>query len=131
MVAVVYQGVAFPLLYNLLPKGGNSNTRERIKIMDRFICLFGRESIDCLTADRQFVGQQWIKYLNKNNIRYHILIRQNFQVLQPRDGKWVKASWLFSNLSLNTCRVNHRIVRVNNELCYLSGSKVINKSQIG
>jgi hypothetical protein len=127
VLAVVYQGIAFPLLYSLLPKKGNSNTAERIKLIDRFIGLFGRESIGCLTADREFVGQQWIKYLNDHKIRYHIRIRENFQVVQPRNGKSVKASWLFSNLPLNTCRVNYRIVRVNNQLCYLSGSKVKNK----
>ena len=128
VLAVVYQGVAFPLLFNLLPKGGNSNTKERIKLIDRFIALFGLGSIDCLTADREFIGQQWIKYLNDHKIRYYIRIRENFQVLKPGNGKQVKASWLFSNLPLNTFRVNYRIVKVNNQLCYLSGSKVKNKS---
>lgn len=127
LLAVVYKGVAFPLLFNLLPKGGNSNTAERIKLIDRFIHLFGRQSIDCLTADREFVGQRWIKYLNGLKIRYYIRIRENFKVLQPRNGKSAKASWLFSNLPLNTCRVNYRVVSVNNQLCYLSGSKVKNK----
>jgi transposase len=47
--------------------------------------------------------------------------------LQPHNGKKVKASWLFSDLSLNGCRVNHRIVYMNNQLCYLSGSKVKDK----
>lgn len=128
VLAVVYHGVAFPLLFNLLPKGGNSNTKERIKLIDRFIALFGLGSIDCLTADREFIGQQWIKYLNDHKIRYYIRIRENFQVLKPGNGKQVKASWLFSNLPLNTFRVNYRIVKVNNQLCYLSGSKVKNKS---
>ena len=127
VVAVVYQGVAFPLIFSLLPKAGNSNTKERIKLIDRFIDLFGLESIDCLIADREFVGQRWIKYLNDHKILYYIRIRENFKVVQPRNGKCVKVSWLFSNLPLNTCRVNYRIVSVNNQLCYLSGSKVKNK----
>ena len=42
-------------------------------------------------------------------------------------GKKVKASWLFTDLPLNGCRVNHRIVYLNNQLCYLSSSKVKNK----
>lgn len=128
VIAIVYQGIAFPLLYNLLPKPGNSNTLERIKLIDRFIGLFGLQSIDCLTADREFVGSRWIKYLNKNKIRYYIRIRENFKVVQPRNGKCVKAQWLFSNLPMNTCRVNCRIVLVNNQLCYLSGSKIKDKS---
>ena len=43
------------------------------------------------------------------------------------NGKWVKASWLFANLPLKGCRVSDRIVYMNNQLCYLSGSKVKNK----
>lgn len=127
VIAVVYHGVAFPLLFKLLPKFGNSNTHERIELIERFIHLFGSVSLDCLTADREFVGEQWIKYLNNNRIRYYIRIRENFWVMQPHNGKQVKASWLFADLPLNGCRVNHRIVYVNNQLCYLSASKVRNK----
>lgn len=70
-----------------------------------------------------FVCLEWIKYLNEQRIRYYIRIRENFWVLQPHNGKRVKASWLFSDLPLNGCRVNHRIVYLNNQLCYLSASK--------
>lgn len=56
VLAVTYQGVAFPLLFRLLPKKGNSNTQERIDLMERYIALFGKSSIDCLVADREFVG---------------------------------------------------------------------------
>jgi hypothetical protein len=69
------------------------------------------------------VGKQWIKYLDEQGIRYYIRIRENFWVLQPHNGKRVKASWLFSDLPLNGCRVNHGIVHLNNQLCYLLASK--------
>jgi len=127
VIAVIYHGLSFPLMFKLLPKAGNSNTKERIELIERFIRLFGTQALGCLTADREFVGEKWIKYLNDQNIRYYIRIRENFWVLQPHNGKWVKASWLFSNLPLNSCRINDRIVYVNNQLCYLSGSKVKNK----
>lgn len=127
VIAVVYHGVAFPLLFKLLPKFGNSNTNERIELTQRYIRLFGTGSLDCLTADREFVGERWIKYLNDNRIRYYIRIRENFWVVQPHSGKQVKASWLFADLPMNGCRVNHRIVYLNNQLCYLSGSKVKDK----
>lgn len=68
VIAVVYHGVAFPLLFKLLPKSGNSNTSERIELIEQFIRLFGTASLDCLTADREFVGERWIKYLNDNRI---------------------------------------------------------------
>jgi hypothetical protein len=127
VIAVVYQGVAFPLIFKLLPKFGNSNTNERIELIERFIRLFGAEALDCLTADREFVGEKWIKYLNDQGIRYYIRIRENFWVLQPHNGKRVKAFWMFANLPLNSSRVNRRIVYLNNQLCYLSASKVKSK----
>ena len=92
VLAVTYQGVAFPLLFRLLPKKGNSNTQERIDLMERYIALFGKSSIDCLVADREFVGGHWIGWLNDNRIRYHIRIRENFWVHNPRNGKDFKAA---------------------------------------
>ncbi|MDR1602522.1 MAG: hypothetical protein LBS42_08860 [Tannerella sp.] len=56
-LAVIHDGVAFPLLITMLNKRGNSHTDGRIEIMNRFIRLFGKDRIDCLTADREFVGK--------------------------------------------------------------------------
>ena len=127
VLAIVYEGVAFPILFKLMPKQGNSNTNERIRIMNHYIQLFGKESINYLVADREFVGEHWINYLNLNRIEYHIRIRENFWVLNPKTGKKFKASWLFSDLKLNQTKFMHSIYYINNQLCYLSGSKVKNK----
>ena len=56
VLAVVYQGVAFPILFKMMPKFGNSSTSERIELLQRYIELFGINTIDCLLADREFVG---------------------------------------------------------------------------
>jgi hypothetical protein len=126
-LAIIYQGVAFPILYQMMPKFGNSNTEERITLMNRYIRLFGLDTIDCLLADREFVGEQWLAYLNHNKIRYHIRIRENFYVDDPRSAERIKVSWLFSDVKTGTCKVLHRIYYVNNQLCYLSASKIKNK----
>ena len=60
MLAVVHDGVAYPLMFSMLPKKGNSNTKERIALLQRYIRLFGADSIDCLLADREFVGEHWM-----------------------------------------------------------------------
>jgi len=64
MLGIVYQGVAFPLLFSMLKKRGNSNSQERINLIERYINLFGKDSIECIVADREFVGERWLKYLN-------------------------------------------------------------------
>jgi len=125
-LTIVYQGVSFPIMISMLDKRGNSNTNERIKMIDRFIRLFGYQTIDCLLADREFVGEDWVNYLNNSKIRYYIRIRENFYVNDPRTGKRFKASWVFNDLKCGECKLLHRIYRVNGELCYLSASKVKN-----
>jgi len=127
-LAIVYQGVAFPILISMLDKGGNSHTNERIQIMNRYIRLFGLQTIDCLLADREFVGEKWVNYLNDNKIRYYIRIRENFYVDDPRTGKRFKVFWIFNDLGCGECRFLHRIYQVNGQLCYLSASKVKNKN---
>jgi len=126
-LAIVYDGVAFPIMISMLDKRGNSNTNERMAMINRYIRLFGDETIDCLLADREFVGEHWIEYLNSYQIRYYIRIRENFYVENPRTGKCLKASWMFNYLKCGQCRFLHRIYRVNGQLCYLSASKVKNK----
>lgn len=124
MLAVVHDGVAYPLLFSMLPKRGTSNTQERIDLLQRYINLFGTESIDCLLADREFVGERWIEWLNNMNIRYHIRIRENFWAFNPRSGKQVRVSWLFNSLKVGEASFFYHIFYVKGQACYLSGSKI-------
>ena len=116
VLAVVYQGVAFPILYKLMPKFGNSSTKERIELMEDFIELFGVDSIDYLLADREFVGDQWLAFLNYRRIRYHFCIRENFWVVIPRKSHRVKVSWLFNQLMINQFCFHRGIGYVNGQL---------------
>jgi len=129
-LAIVYQGVAFPILISMLDKRGNSHTQERIAIIERYIRLFGYQTIDALLADREFIGENWIRYLNNRKIKYHIRIRENFFVDDPRTGKRFKVFWMFNGLRCGQCCFQNRIYRVNGQLCYLSASKVKNKQGV-
>lgn len=122
MLGVAYRNVAFPLLFKMLDKRGNSNCEERIGLIDRFIKLFGKECIDCILADREFVGEKWINFLNLENIRYYIRIRNNFRVFLPQKNKTIPVSWLFTGLKLGEVRHYPRIVKINGEYCYLSAT---------
>ena len=63
VLGVVHEGVALPLVWTMLDKRGNSNTLERMQLLSRFIAAFGEVKLACLTADREFVGQDWFSYL--------------------------------------------------------------------
>lgn len=127
VLGITYEGVAFPILFRLLPKRGNSNTQERIDIIDRFIKLFGKSSIESLTGDREFVGEQWLEYLNREGIPYHLRIRENFWVKDPRTGKEFKAFWVFNRLQLKQSMILPHIYYVNNQLCYLAAARLKNQ----
>ena len=91
MLGISYKNVALPLLFRMLDKRGNSNTGERIALVKDFIAWFGRKRIDCLLAYREFVGKDWLVFLNQENIR----IRNNFKVASLRQQTQVTARHLF------------------------------------
>ena len=78
MIGISYKNVAIPLLFKMLDKQGNSHTEERIALMEKFISWFGVNCIDCLLADREFVGDKWIGFLNEHRIRYFIRASSRF-----------------------------------------------------
>jgi len=127
MLGITYKGVAFPLLFKMLDKRGNSNCQERIDLVNRFIQLFGTNCIDCLMADREFIGDDWIKFLNDNKIRYYIRIRNNFKIFLPQKNKEIKVSWLFNSIKNGEFLHYKHIVKIGTQLCYLSGCKVNSK----
>jgi hypothetical protein len=124
MLGVVHDGVAFPLLFTMLNKRGNSNSQERIDLIKRYIRLFGLDSIDSIVADREFVGHRWLEFLNQHNLRYYIRIRNNFKVFSPDKNKEIKAWHLFNSYPANHFHYYHKILSINGQLCYLSGCKL-------
>lgn len=87
MLGVVHEGIAFPLFWTMLPKRGNSNSDERMDLLDRFERVFGHIQVDCLTADREFIGQEWFSYLLLSpRIPFRIRIRYD-QLISSQTGK--------------------------------------------
>ena len=123
MLGIVYDGCAFPILFTMLPKKGNSNTDERIALLNRFLELFGQHSIASLRADREFVGHKWMKYLETKNIDYYIRIRENFRIMHPC-GKNPLAKNLFETLKVGQSATREKHVTVNGIKCYLTACRV-------
>ena len=96
-VGIAYRGAAFPVLWMLLPKRGNSNTQERIEIIDRFIKIFGTLKIQSLTGDREFIGHKWFSYLMENLNNFRMRIKDNTLVTNAQ-GKPVNVEKLFRHL---------------------------------
>ena len=50
-------------------------------------------------ADKEFVGSEWLEYLNAMGIHCHIIIRENYKVV--RHGHETRAFWLFNDVRLD------------------------------
>ncbi len=97
MLAVVQEGVAYPLLWEMLEKKGNSNSDERMDLLDRFREVFPDAEIAYICGDREFIGQQWLTYLMIDPIiPFRIRIRETDQI---SDGqKRLAASIILAHL---------------------------------
>jgi hypothetical protein len=127
VLGVVYKGLSFPVLWTFLgDKRGNSHQQERIELLQRFIQLFGSETIAFLTADREFIGDIWWKFLIDHKIHFFIRMRENMNVYLPHKGL-VKAFCLFNNLPLNTIYQCPKVIQVKGNWVYLSGMKYVNE----
>ena len=77
MLGAAYKGLAFPLLWTLLDKKGNSDTRERLELLDRLLKVLEAERIDSLVADREFIGAAWFRGLKKRKLSFVMRVRNN------------------------------------------------------
>lgn len=127
MLGISYKNVAFPLMFMMLNKRGNSNMQERITLIKQYLEWFGKHTIDCLLADREFIGDKWLQFLNDNGIRYYIRIRNNFKVFSYQKQEFMNAFWFFNHLKVGEFYHYPRIVELHGQRCYLSGSKAIGK----
>ncbi|MEM8720006.1 MAG: IS4 family transposase [Cyanobacteria bacterium P01_G01_bin.39] len=96
-LGVVHNGVAYPIVWEMLDKKGNSDSDERMDLLDRFYSIFPDAQIAYLTGDREFVGKQWLTYLLiEPVIRFRLRIRHSDKI---DDGKkQLRSSIIFAHL---------------------------------
>ena len=103
---------------------------ERKDIMEHFIRLFGHDCIDSLVADREFIGKEWIGWLNDNRIRYYIRIRLDFWVVKPSTGERIRTRWLFNSLKVGQEKFYYKLFLHKGQYVYLAGSRIKNSEGI-
>lgn len=104
MLGVVHHGVAFPFVWIMLDKKGNSNTRERCGLWNRFLEIFGDRKIAFLTVDREFVGEDCFDYLLcEPHTLFRVRVRKN--TLLDDSQKVLPASVCFQNLQVGESMV--------------------------
>jgi hypothetical protein len=80
VLSIEHLGIGIPIFWTVLNKAGTSSTKDRSKILKRVIQAIGRDKIRVLLADREFIGEDWFRFLIEQNIPFLIRIKQNFMV---------------------------------------------------
>jgi hypothetical protein len=96
VLGVAYKGVAIPLLWTLLPNRSNSYAYQRKALIHRFQRIFPTQAIAYLTADREFIGKDWLSYLGSKRIPFCIRIRECDYLYDGQRS--ISPRVLFSNL---------------------------------
>ena len=117
VLAVVVHGCAVPLLWTVMQNPGASDTTERIELLTRFVAQFGKERLRFLTADREFIGFDWIAWLLTEQIPFRIRIKAGEYLLHA-DGREGKARDWFA---LRACRCKPQRMDLWGLLVYVGG----------
>lgn len=89
MITVRLLGIGLPLYWELLDnKSGNSNTTNRIDLMQKCVDLVGISRIGIIIGDREFRGNKWLKWLKNNNIPFCMRIPKSHLVTLENGEIW-------------------------------------------
>lgn len=80
VLAVVTRRFRVPLFWSLLEGPGSSATETRIALRTRYLAHFQASTVRILLADREFIGTEWLKFLNDNDILFAIRLREDLRV---------------------------------------------------
>ena len=112
MLGISYKGTAIPLVWSLLDKRGNSNTSERIALIDRLLAHLNQQQhkqINCLLMDREFIGKSWFSYLKMQSFHFITRIKVNTLVQKLNSTKARQVKELFKKQHFKALR-QERIV---------------------
>ncbi len=123
VLGIVHNGVAFPVVWDALEKKGNSNSEERMELIDSFYEIFPDAEVSYLTGDREFVGQEWLTYLLlEPKIPFCLRIRESDTI--DNGKRQLRASIVFANLKPGQTRTLSGKKLVWGRLVYVSALRL-------
>ena len=119
VIAIAHRGVAFPLVWSLLEKPGNSSSDERIELLQDLFKLLKPKDITFFLADREFIGARWFNYLDERRVPFAIRIRKDSLC-----DNWCAAYALFAHLSVGELRCLNKGYNIYNCNLQLAGMRL-------
>ena len=124
LLAVQYEGVAVPFFWRVLDRTGISTMEMRIELIEKYVKLFGGENIAYVTGDREFIGGEWISYLQEQGIDFRFRIKKDARIvhegnlinIQERlEHVNVGQSLYLENCEIYGCQVNLSAVKLKDD----------------
>src|SRR3982751_3875530 len=97
MLAIIRNGIAIPVMWDVLGRAGTSTTAHRSALLSRFCAVFGEAAIAGLIADREFIGTAWMLSLAERDIPFILRIKDTFHV-RLADGRQCQSGSLFRKI---------------------------------
>ena len=125
-LAVCLNGISIPIFFKFLTgkKSGNSNQADRIELIKRFIRTFGKKCLGTILGDREFIGQKWMNWLNKERIPFCIRLKEDWNKATPPNGQSMEIKKCFPGLkngevrNLGLCKLGEGKESAH---CYITG----------
>jgi hypothetical protein len=122
MLSVSYKGVAIPIWWKVYSKKGLSQQGQRIDCMESFQASMPTFAIKALVADREFIGQQWLAYLQAANIVFYMRVKENFYARCNNKEKRLK-DW-FHDLTLYQSRIKRKAMVLQGQTLFISAIRL-------
>lgn len=97
VLSVCLSDMGLPLIWCDLRRLGNSVIDKRQQLVQHFLQLFGRERMQCLIGDREFIGTAWFAWLQKERLPFLMRLRQNI-CISDANGNATKGKHLFHHI---------------------------------
>jgi len=88
-LCVVVNGVSIPIWWEELSKKGISNTEERKGVLSTALKMYDLRGM-ILLADREYIGEEWFKYLKANKLGFIIRLKKGIYkeyIDEQREGQ--------------------------------------------
>ncbi len=132
MVLIGHGDLQLPLYWELLDnKSGNSNSQDRIGLLEKCFAIVDKKRVGLVIGDREFVGSKWINYLKTNNLNFVMRFPKHHSFTTGKGETFlltdlrltIGASRILSNCLVDGCWGHVWVKRLDeDEYLYLFGS---------
>lgn len=124
MLSLVYKNISIPICWKLLQKKGHSNFIERIELLKELMSIMPKEKIEYLVGDREFDGKEFIGYLTKEEIEFHIRIRHTITYNGHKLNKGRRIKKILDIVKVNEYHIYPKKVVIYEQMLYIGGKRL-------